>query len=135
LARLTGRLDALYVDKVDGLIDEEFYHRMREQWREERERCRRSMERLNDADDSYIDSGVALIRLAKDAHRVFENQPAGEKRRLLNFLLSNCSWANGELSAKFNEPFDFLAETVAEAARISAAQGPESAQKMKWLPE
>jgi site-specific DNA recombinase len=133
-ARLTARLDVIYVDKVDGLIDEESYRRMSEQWREERDRCHRDMERYNEADDSYIDSGVALIRLTREAHRVFETQPAGEKRRLLNFLLSNCIWANGELRADFNEPFDLLAETVADAARHSAAEGPESAQNEKWLP-
>lgn len=132
--RLTARLEQLYVDKVDGLIDERFYSRMSEQWREERDRCHRDMERYNEADDSYLDSGVALIGLAKEAHRVFDTQPAGEKRRLLNFLLSNCTWADGELRADFNEPFDFLAETVAGAARLTAAEGPESAQNAKWLP-
>lgn len=70
-----------------------------------------------------------------DAHRVFEIQPAGQKRRLLNFLLSNCIWANGELRADFNQPFDFLAETVADATRLTAGEGPDSARKMKWLPE
>ena len=32
-----------------------------------------------------------------------------EKRRLLNFLLSNCTWSGGELKATFRQPFDMIA--------------------------
>ncbi|MDR2857567.1 MAG: hypothetical protein LBV50_06940 [Novosphingobium sp.] len=109
--------------------------RMQAQWRKERARCIQDMERHNDADDSCIDSAVALIALAREAHRVFDNQPAGEKRRLLNFLLSNCTRANRELTATFAEPFDFLEKTVAKMAAPSAPEGAESGQKTKWLPE
>lgn len=131
--RLQKRIETMYVDKLDGHIEEGFYRRMQVQWRDERDRCLRDIERLHSADDSYIDSGVALLKLAKDAHRLFEIQDAGEKRRLLNFLLSNCSWANGQLTAAFKEPFDMLAETVSEANALERSQGAEKAQKTNWL--
>lgn len=59
-----------------------------------------------------MDEGVALLTLACKAHRLFEGSSGTEKRRLLNFLLSNCTWKHGELSADYQQPFDMLAETV-----------------------
>ncbi len=115
--RLQQRIEAIYIDKVHGKIDDEFDDRMRDEWREEQERCLRSIERCQTADDSYLDEGVSLLELAKDVHRIFEKQSAGEKSRLLNFVLLNCSWKHRKLMADFKQPFDLLAETTAIAAK------------------
>jgi hypothetical protein len=40
---------------------------------------------------------------------IFEKQLASEKRRLLDFVLSNSTWGNGELTVKFRQPFDLIA--------------------------
>jgi site-specific DNA recombinase len=131
--RLQKRIEALYVDKLDGQIDDGFYRRMQTQWRDERDRCLRDIVRHHEADDSYIDQGIAILDLARKAHGFFEIETPSEKRKLLNLLLSNGSWAHGELSVTFKEPFDFLAETIADATRIEAAEGRDSAQNEKWL--
>jgi len=131
--RLQKRIDAMYVDKLDGRIDEGFYKRTRAQWRDEQERCERDIERHRAADDSYMDQGIQLLNLAQNAHQLFIAQPAKEKRRLLNFLLSNCTWQQGTLTVEYKEPFDLLAETVAAAARVEATQGAEMVQKQVWL--
>jgi len=60
------------------------------------------------------------ILLGQGKQRLFERQEPRQKRRLLNFLLSNCSWADGELIATFRQPFDLLAATTAIAAREEA---------------
>ena len=39
------------------------------------------------------------------AHDLFQKQEPGEKRKLLNLLLSNCSWKDGELSVTWRQPF------------------------------
>ena len=82
---------AMYIDKLDGKIGGEFYDRMAGQWREEQVRCLRDIERHQDAEKSYVGEGVQILELASNAQSLFERQPAREKRRLLNFLLSNCS--------------------------------------------
>jgi hypothetical protein len=51
--------------------------------------------------------------LARNAQRLFERQEPRQKRRLLNFVLSNCTWEDGEVVATFRQPFDLLAETTA----------------------
>jgi len=56
-----------------------------------------------------------------------------EKRRLLNFVLSNCSWDDGEVVATFRQPFDLLAQTTAISTRAATNSGPNSAKSEIWL--
>ena len=80
-----------------------------------------------------MDEGVRILELARNAQVLFERQPAREKRRLLNFLLSNCTWEDGEVVAIFRQPFDLLAETNTAVARIKAGNGGNSSKNEIWL--
>jgi hypothetical protein len=51
----------------------------------------------------------------------------------LNFVLSNCTWEDGELVANFRQPFDLLAETTVRAARAAVAETTKSAKTEIWL--
>ncbi len=104
------------------------------EWRAERDRCLRDIERHQSADQSYIDDGVRVSELARNAQRLFVKQDAREKRRLLNFLVSNCSWQDGELSATLRQPFDLIAETTAIDARRKAAGVASNGLSEIWLP-
>ena len=42
--RLQDRIHAMYVDKLDGLVDTAFYEKMSNQWREEQNRCQREID-------------------------------------------------------------------------------------------
>ena len=132
--RLQARLDAMYVDKLDGLIDATFFDRMSDQWRGEQERCMRDVAHHQTANRSYMAEGVQLLELARNAGKLFAKQESREKRRLLNFLVSNCSWANGKLSVSFREPFDLLMKTVTADAKRKAAGGVPDGFSEKWLP-
>jgi site-specific DNA recombinase len=131
--RLQDRINAMYVDKLDGLVDTAFYEKMSNQWREEQNRCQREIDRHQNADKSYKDEGVALLDLARNTQRLFAMQEPREKRRLLNFLLSNCTWEDGEVVATFRQPFDMLAETATAAALIEAGKNAKSAKSEIWL--
>lgn len=80
-----------------------------------------------------MDEGVQLLDLARKAQRLFAMQEPREKRRLLNFLLSNCTWEDGKVVATFRQPFDMLAETATAAAHIEAAERAKSAKSEIWL--
>ena len=56
-----------------------------------------------------------------------------QKRRLLNFVLSNCTWEDGEVVATFRQPFDMLAETTTVAAHFEANETAKSAKNEIWL--
>jgi site-specific DNA recombinase len=131
--RLNDRIHAMYVDKLDGLVDMAFYDRMSNRWREEQNRCQREIGRHQNADKSYLEEGVALLDLARNAQRLFAKQEPREKRRLLNFVLSKCTWEDGEVVSTFRQPFDMLAETVTAAAHVGEGDGAESAKTEIWL--
>jgi site-specific DNA recombinase len=86
------------------------------------------------ANRSYIEEGVQLLELAHNAHALFESQPAAEKRRLLDFVLSNCTWKGGELTAKYRQPFDVLAVAVASEQQRMGEGMAETARNDIWLP-
>ena len=113
----------MYIDKLDGRVDATFYERMSASGREEQARCLREIDRHQAANKSYMDEGVRLLELARNAQRLFERQEPREKRRLLNFLVSNCSWKSGELIATLRQPFDLLAETTLALEKGKAAGG------------
>ena len=123
----------MYVDKLDGLIDAAFYEKHAAEWRTQQRQCLRDIERHQNADASYMDEGIQLLELAQNAQRLFECQEPREKRRLLNFIVSNCSWHDGEVVATLRQPFDLLAETTAAAARYKNAEDPDIAINEIWL--
>jgi site-specific DNA recombinase len=132
--RLSDRIHAMYVDKLDGLVDTALFEKMSNQWREEQSRCQREIARHLCADRSYLSEGIALLDLARNAQRLFAKQEPHEKRRLLNFLLSNCTWDDGKVVATFRQPFDILAETIIETRNGNAPGGASERVSEKWLP-
>ena len=89
--RIGDRINAMYLDKLDGRVDGAFFDKMSAQWREEQNRCLHEIARHESAEQSYMDEGVQILELARNAQKLFERQQPREKRRLLNFVLSNCS--------------------------------------------
>ena len=107
--RLQDRIDRMYIDKLDGRIDAGFFDQKSAEWRAEQTEILNSIQEHQAANQSYLGEGVALLELASRAADLFEKQPAREKRRLLDFVLSNSTWANGELTPEFRQPFDMIA--------------------------
>ena len=132
--RLQDRIDAMYIDKLDGKIGGDFF-----------DKHGRAMARGADplpARHRAPPGGRAVLhgrgrpdsRTRPQRSDACSNaRPAREKRRLLNFVLSNCSWEDGEVVATFRQPFDLLAETTAIAARYKARDGGNLAKNEIWL--
>ena len=108
--RLQIRIDAMYEDKLDGKIERAFFDRKAAGWRSEQDRILHSIEEHQGANQVYLDEGVRILELSQRAYDLFKKQEPREKRRLLNFLLSNCAWKNGELTATFRQPFNMISE-------------------------
>jgi site-specific DNA recombinase len=132
--RIQDRVERMYEDKLDGRIDNGFYDRKVTEYRKEQDRITREIRAHGNANQSYIEDGVRLLELAQQAHVVFENQPPVEKRKLLGFLLSNCTWKDGTLTAKYRKPFDVLAVAVASEQQRIGEGSAEMARNDIWLP-
>jgi site-specific DNA recombinase len=131
--RIQSRLHAMYLDKLDGRIDAAMFDRLSADWRTQQDRCLREISWHQSADQSYLEEGVAVLELAQNAQKLFEQQDALQKRRILNFVLSNCTWKDGELNAEFRQPFNLLAETTAIASGQNDRRGTDASAHSGWL--
>ena len=123
----------MHIDKLDGRIDHSFYVQISEPWRLEEDKLQREIAQHQAADRSDLDEGVQLIELAHGAPRQFRRQEPREQRRLLNFVLSNSVWPNGELTAKLRQPFDLIAEVAATAEAENGGSARDVPGHPVWL--
>ena len=122
----------MYVDKLDGRVDTAF-DKMSAEWREEQNRYLRDIERHQHAEKTYMNEGLELLELARNAKSLFERQDAREKRRLLNFALSNCIWDDGDVITNFRQPFDLMAKTIETASCLRSNCNINPAKSEIWL--
>jgi hypothetical protein len=80
----------------------------------------------------YLDEGVRLLELGQSAQRLLAKQAPNEQRCLLNFVLSNSIWKNGELSVTFRQPFDLIAETTASGPNDGGGGGENPTDCPAW---
>jgi hypothetical protein len=81
-----------------------------------------------------MEAGIRIIELSQKLHSMFVKQSAHEKRRLLDFVVSNCLWKDGLITPTFRQPFDMLAVAVARNLPSEVASEVPSARNENWLP-
>ncbi|MCB9743878.1 MAG: recombinase zinc beta ribbon domain-containing protein [Alphaproteobacteria bacterium] len=109
-AKLQRRIDQAYVDKLDGLITEDFFRRKSSEWRSQQRNARSTIAKHEDANQAYMDEALMLLGLGQHAARLFSAQDATGKRKLLNFMVSNSTWGDGLLDVEWKQPYDILEE-------------------------
>ena len=85
------------------------------------------------ANQSYIDEGIKLLELAQQAHQQFESRPPAEKRRMLDLILSNCSWKDGQVVAEYRQPFDLIAAAAQADCGLRGGGGSNGGDFGNWL--
>jgi hypothetical protein len=132
--RLQNRIDTMYADRLDGRVQADFFDHKAKEWRAEQARLLGVIQDHQTANQSYLEDGIQLLELARRAHTLFEKQEPSSKRRLLDFVLSNSTWRDGELTATFRQPFDAIA-AAATATDEKTASGVSSDDRfVNWLP-
>lgn len=108
IKRLKDRINKLYIDKLDGLIDNEFWKEKNTLWSDELSELENKLHAHNVADKKYYDEGVRIIETLKNAYGLYSKQTVAEKRKMLNYLLSNCKLSNKKVSYDYNLPFAYF---------------------------
>ena len=92
----------------------------------------REIDRPGAAEQSYIDVGVQIFELARNAKSCSSGSSRAKappaQLRTIELLLKD-----GEARVTFRQPFDLLAETTAMAARQEAENTANSAKGEIWL--
>ena len=132
--RLQSHIDAIYIDKLDGRIDTEFFDQKAAEWRGEQQKCLDLICGHQDANQTYLDEGLRLVELAQKADRLFRRQSPAEKPRLSGSVLSNCNWKDGRLTVAYRQPFDLLAKNMIALDLKPLAERTQTRNSDIWLP-
>jgi site-specific DNA recombinase len=130
--RIQDRIDAMYMDKLDGRIDGEFFDRKASEFRADQCRIMRDVLGHQAAERNYVEEGIKLLELAQRAHVLFERQAPTEKRKLLDFVLSNCRWKDRELAAEYRQPFDLIASAASAGSTPTPGSGAQNRNFNNW---
>jgi len=132
--RLQKRLDVMYEDRLDGRIDVSLFERKSGEYRQEQARILTEIEGYGAADGQYVEAGIRLLELTRNMHRLFEKQQAAEKRRLLNFVVSNSIWKGGKIVPVWRQPFDMIAVANKPSCDGSCGTELKNGPNENWLP-
>ena len=110
--RVQVKLDRGYDDYLEGRISQDFWNRKSAEWEAELGTVGAELSRLSSATPSLVATGERILELAKTAYFRYRAQSPDEKRRLLDAVLSNCTFDRGSLCPAYIKPFDVLAKTV-----------------------
>ena len=103
-----AKLDRGYDDYLEGRISSAFWTRKSEEWESEVATIEAELSRLSRPTPAYVAAGEKILELAKNAHFLYQQQPFAERRRLLDSVLSNCTFDRGTLCPTYTKPFDLL---------------------------
>ncbi|MCX7038830.1 MAG: recombinase zinc beta ribbon domain-containing protein, partial [Spirochaetes bacterium] len=117
-AKLQNRIDQIYLDKLDGEVEEAFYRRNVSQWREEQAQTRARIERHEKADQNYIEQGIRLLEIARNAQESYRSHSQAERTALLGFILPGSTLKNDQVLPAFKPPFDIIHRMAQEARRF-----------------
>ena len=106
--KLQGWLDRAYEDRLAGRIAEDLWERKNRGWTDRQRELLAALERHQRGNHAYFEDGERLLRLAQRAHDLWLAQPQSERRKLLDLVLSNCTWDGENVAVTYNRPFCWL---------------------------
>ena len=107
--RVQSKLDRGYDDYLEGRSSESLWMRKSTEWETELATINAELSRLSQPTSSYATTGEKILELVKTAHSRYLEEDPREQRRLLDRVLSNCTFDRGTLCPTYAKPFDLLA--------------------------
>ncbi|MES2199108.1 MAG: recombinase family protein, partial [Chlamydiota bacterium] len=103
--RIQKRLNQIYDDKLDGIIDEKMYLERVATYKAQQVEIIEKMALHEKADQNFYVSANLVMNLAKRTKEIFESSEPDEKRELLNLVFQNLQLSDASLSVQVQEPF------------------------------
>lgn len=110
IEKLETRLRQLYVDKLDGNVDNEMWLEYRNKWNVEIFSLKEQLEALKVADMKYMDKGCELLEIAHKAYILAQNGDYKNNSEILFKVLNHPTLKDGKLSYEYTKPFNLFAE-------------------------
>jgi site-specific DNA recombinase len=109
LAGLRTRMDKMYEDKLDGRIDEDFWTRKMNDWREQERALQSALDSLSlPLNRDRALSVARILELAQRAYSLYLTRTPAEQGELLKSVLLNCATDGVSLWPAYKKPFDLI---------------------------
>jgi DNA invertase Pin-like site-specific DNA recombinase len=106
--KLVAKIDRAYDDFVGERIPETLWTRKSGDWEAELTAVDGELARCQQVRPTTMATAEKILELAKQAENLYKRQDSAEQRRLLETVLSNCTFDGGSLTPTYTSPFDLL---------------------------
>jgi hypothetical protein len=114
-AKLQNRIDQIYLDKLDGEVEEAFYRRNISQWRAEQNEIHDRIQHHQKTDENYIEQGIRLLEIARNASGFYRSRDQAERAALLRFMMAESTLQDDKVAPTLKPPFDIIHRMAQEA--------------------
>lgn len=108
--RLRERINKIYIDKLDGIVSEEFWREKHNEWNNQLFKLQDIIKSFEVANKNYIEAAINILNIAQEASEIYSKATPAVKTEILKSLLSNFFMKDGKVSYTYKEPFDILAK-------------------------
>jgi hypothetical protein len=89
---------------------------------EEQAQIRARIERHEKADQNYIDQGIRLLEIARNAQEVFRSHGRAERAALLRFIMPASALRDDRVIPSFTPPFDIIHRMALETRACAVSK-------------
>ena len=105
---LQAKIDRGYDDYVEGRISDALWARKSAEWESELATVTAELSALDRPATTFVATGERIIELVKRAGMLYKTQDPAEQRRVLESVLSNCTFDRGSVCPTYKKPFDLF---------------------------
>ena len=106
--KIQSRLDELLNMRLDKSITQDEYDKKAYELKQRQYELNDKLKRVIEADENYSITLISLLDICSRAPELFESSKVEQKRKLINFLLSNLKLRGKTLEFELKKPFDVL---------------------------
>ena len=106
------RLNKLYLDKLDGVIDDDFYFDKKESWQIKLDKLEMQRNNILQEKGSFIQRADNILELCKNAHRWYLKQNYENKRNMLKLFFSNFFYDGSNLNIELKSTFELMLKSA-----------------------
>ena len=119
-----SRLDKIYEDHLDGLIDKEKYLELKVKYEKDEQDALTALAKHKKANSRYYDFGVLVLEVTKNALEILKDEKKSDelKREYYKTIFSDLAIKNSKIEYKYNLAFQIVADYNSKVANLASQE-------------